>query len=101
MKRLLELVTIVLISVTALMPLLECFDRWDRPGLSHDTEFPVFLIALLISMILVALIAIARRIKDRLSDQTTTLVVYERTNAEHETWFDIAAPIAFSTPLRT
>ena len=101
MKRMLRLVTILMVSVTFLMPLLECFDRWDGPGLSNDTEFPVFVIALLISMVLLALVAIARRIKDQLAKQTTTPIVYRRTNQESHAWFYITPTAAFSPPLRT
>lgn len=97
----LRLVTILMVLVTFLIPLLECFDRWDRPGLSNDTEFPVFVIALLISMILLSLVAIARRIQDQLTDQTTALIVYQRTNQESHAWFYITPPAAFSPPLRT
>lgn len=76
-KRLLKFVTIFFVLVTFLMPLLECFDRWDRPGLSNDTEFPVFLIALFVTLVLLAAVAIASRFHDDLGHMRTTEIRYE------------------------
>lgn len=63
--------------VTFLMPLLECFDRWDKPGLSNDTEFPVFLIVLFVALVLLALVAMARKFFDRQNNVIWTEIRYE------------------------
>ena len=77
MKRLLKIVTIFFVVVTILMSLLECFDRWDKPGLSNDTEFPVFLIVLFVALVLLALVAMARRFFDRQNDVLWSPILYE------------------------
>ncbi len=77
MKRLLKFVTIFFVVVTCLMPLLECFDRWDRPGLANDTELPVFLVALFVTLVLLAVFAMARRILDDQNEVTTTEIRFE------------------------
>ena len=77
MRRLLKFVTILLVTVTFLMPLLECFDRWDRPGLGNDTEFPVFLIVLFVTLVLLAVVAMARRFHDDQSAFTLIKIEYE------------------------
>lgn len=77
MKRFLKFVTIVFFVVTFLMPLLECFDRWDGAGLANDTEFPVFLITLFVTLVLLAAIAMARRLLEEQSEVTTTEILYE------------------------
>lgn len=76
-KRLIKCVTILFVVVTFLMPLLECFDRWDRPGLSNDTEFPVFLVMLFIFLVLLAVVVIARRFHQDLSDVVSIEIRYE------------------------
>lgn len=77
MRRLLKFVTIFFVMVTFLMPLLECFDRWDKPGLNNDTELPVFLIVLFVTLVLLALVAMARRFFDHQGDVETVEVTYE------------------------
>lgn len=64
MKRLLKLVAIFFAIVTLLMPLLECFDDWDPPELTNDTEFSVFLISVFIMLALLAVVATAQRFFD-------------------------------------
>jgi len=64
MKQFLKLVAIFFAIVLLLMPLLECFDDWDRPGLTNDTEFSVFLIAIFIMLALLAVVATTRRFFD-------------------------------------
>ena len=54
MKRLFQFGAI-LILIGAFYPLLELFDRWDKPGLSNDTEFAVY--ALLFAICLVLLLS--------------------------------------------
>lgn len=63
--------------VTFLMPLLESFDRWDKPGLSNDTEFPVFLTVLFVALVLLALVAMARKFFDRQNNVIWTEIRYE------------------------
>ena len=53
MKRLVQFGTILFLWVTVCAPLVECFDRWDASGLTNDTEFPLFLIVLLVVLALV------------------------------------------------
>lgn len=77
MRHLVKFATIFFGVVMFLMPLLECFDRWDPPGLSNDTEFPVFLITLFIALVLLALVAMARKFFDRQKDLKTTELRYE------------------------
>jgi hypothetical protein len=77
MKRLLQFATFLLITVAFIMPLLECFDRWDPPGLTNDTEFPVFFIVLFVVLVLLAVIAIARRFYDGQSQFTVAEIRYE------------------------
>jgi hypothetical protein len=99
-KRLLKLMTILFVSATVLMPLLECFDRWDKPGLTNDTEFPVFLITLFISLVLLAVMAIARRTMEQQKAQTRTAVAYEVLWCELTCWVDFMVPALVSPPLR-
>lgn len=91
-----------MVTMTVLMPLLECFDRWDRPGLANDTELPVFLITLFITLVVLVAAAIARRMIDRQNAQTETKVTYERVRSEVRSWTDMAAsPFSpISPPLR-
>lgn len=53
MKRLFQLGAILML-IGAFYPLLELFDRWDKPGFSNDTEFAVY--ALLFAICLVVLL---------------------------------------------
>ncbi|WP_263419046.1 hypothetical protein [Terriglobus albidus] len=64
MTRLLKSVAMFFLIVTFLTPLLECFDGWDRPGLTNDIEFSGFLIVVLIMLALLAVVATARRFLD-------------------------------------
>ena len=102
MKRLLRIVTIIMVTMTVLMPLLECFDRWDRPGLGNDTEFPVFLITLFITLVILAAAAIASRMMARQNDQTETEISYEFVRSEFCSWADmpLSAFVSISPPLR-
>ena len=101
MKRLFKLVTIFLVAMTILMPVLECFDRWDRPGLGNDTELPLFLIMLFVSFVLMAVAAIAARAMERQSEQTTTEIIYEFVRVRVTSWTDVIVPAVLSPPLRT
>jgi hypothetical protein len=102
MKRLLRFVTITMVTITFLMPLLECFDRWDRPGLGNDTELPIFLIFLFITLVLLAAAAIASRAIARQNAQTETEIVFEFIQPVLRTWTDTAdSPFtSISPPLR-
>ena len=86
MKRLVKFVTISFVMATFLMPLLECFDRWDRPGLSNDTEMPIFLIFLFVSLVLLAVVAMARRFYE---DQGH----FELTDIGYETLWSVFSPV--------
>lgn len=102
MKRLLRVVTIIMVTMTLLMPLLECFDRWDSPGLRNDSELPVFLITLFISLVILATVAIASRTMAQQNAQTETDIVYEFVRSEFGSWTDIPV-LPFTTispPLR-
>ena len=55
MRRLLQFATLFFVLVTLFAPLAECFDRWDPPGISNDTEFALF--ALLFMLCLVLLVS--------------------------------------------
>ena len=88
--------------MTVLMPLFECFDRWDRPGLRNDTEFPVFLVTLFITLVVVAAVAVAHRLMERQSAQTETEVSYEFVQSEFHSGQDttVSAFLSVSPPLR-
>ena len=102
MKRLLRFVTIIMITMTLLIPLLECFDRWDRPGLGSDTELPTFLITLFISLVLLASAAFASRRMAQQNAQIETDIVYEFVRSAIRSWTDIAfSPFScIAPPLR-
>jgi hypothetical protein len=102
MKRLLKVITIILVTMTLVMPVLEYFDRWDRPGLSNDSELPLFLIVLFISLVLVVAAALARHMMNRQSAQTETEIKYELVRFEFRSWADlpVSAFISISPPLR-
>ncbi len=100
MKRLLRFATIVLITMSVLMPLLEYFDRWDRPGLGNDTELPVFLITLFITLVILVAAAIARRMMARQNAQTETTIVYEFVQSEFRSWTNLTISPFVSPPLR-
>jgi hypothetical protein len=51
-KRLLQLGTLLLLLATFVTPISEYFDRWDAAGLSNDTEFAIFVLALSLCLIL-------------------------------------------------
>jgi len=61
MRRLLQIGTFLFLLVIFYAPLAECFDRWDAPGLSNDTEFAVFAIVLALCLVLVVCLLIAGR----------------------------------------
>jgi len=102
MKQLLRFVTIVMVTMTLLTPLLECFDRWDRPGLGNDTEFPLFLITLFITLVILIAAAISRRMMARQNAQTETGIACEFVRSEFLWPTDItASPFSsISPPLR-
>jgi hypothetical protein len=52
MRRLLQLGTFCLFLAAFLAPLAECFDRWDAPGISNDTEFAAFALVLTLCLVL-------------------------------------------------
>jgi hypothetical protein len=60
-RRLLQFGTLLFLLVTFLAPLTECFDRWDAPGISNDTEFAVFALVFTMCLVLVVCLLIAAR----------------------------------------
>jgi hypothetical protein len=100
MKRLLTFATIGFLLVTFLTPLLECFDTWDRPGLTNDSELPVFLFILSIALILLVATIIAGLTLARHTATTKTRIVYEFFHSEMRAWHDIVIPPILSPPLR-
>jgi hypothetical protein len=104
MKRLLKIVTLFFIAMTICMPLLECFDCWDRPGLRNDTELPVFLITLFITLVLLfvllAVWAMARRTLDEQNDRIETEIVYPFVDSLLRVWQNLTVPSLPSPPLR-
>jgi hypothetical protein len=61
MRRLLQIGTFLFLLVTFWAPLVECFDRWDTPGISNDTEFAFFALVLVLCLGLVVCLLIAAR----------------------------------------
>jgi hypothetical protein len=59
MRRLLQIGTFLFLLVIFCAPLAECFDRWDAPGLSNDTEFAVFALVFALCLVLVVCLLIA------------------------------------------
>jgi hypothetical protein len=55
MRRLLQLSTLVLLVTLVAAPISEAMDRWDPPGLGHDTEFA--LVAFVVCLALVLLVS--------------------------------------------
>lgn len=91
-----------MVSMTVLMPLLECFDRWDPPGLKNDTEFPVFLVTLFVTFVILAAAAIASRAMARQNAQTETEISYRFVRSVFLSWTGVpgSAFTATSPPLR-
>lgn len=52
MQRLLKIGTFLFLITIFLAPLAELFDRWDAPGLTHDTEFALFALLLILCLVL-------------------------------------------------
>jgi hypothetical protein len=52
MRRLLQLGTFFFVLVAFFAPLAECFDRWDPPGISNDTEIAVFALVFMLCLVL-------------------------------------------------
>lgn len=102
MKRLLRFVTLLMITMTLLMPVLEYFDRWDRPGLSNDSELPLFLITLFITLVLLVAAAIARRMMAQQNARSETDIAYEFVRSHFRSWTDVPlSPFTtISPPLR-
>jgi hypothetical protein len=60
-RRLLQVGTFLFVLVTFLAPLMECFDRWDAPGLSNDTEFGLFTLIFALCLVLLVCMLMAAR----------------------------------------
>ncbi len=63
----LQLGFLLMMVVTFVTPLAECFDRWDAPGLGNDTEFALFLVVFLLCLVLVVAMLVALRALERQS----------------------------------
>lgn len=61
MKRLIQFGTLMFLLVTFIAPLVECFDGWDGPGISNDTEFAVFVVVLALCLVLLVSVLLATR----------------------------------------
>ena len=53
MRRILQFSAFILILTVLVVPISEAFDRWDPPGLGHDTEFAVIAFVFCIALVLV------------------------------------------------
>jgi hypothetical protein len=52
MRRLLQLGLFLFTAVLFLAPLAECFDSWDPPGISNDSEFALFVLVFTLCLVL-------------------------------------------------
>lgn len=77
MKRFLSIVTVLFAGMTLLTPVLELFDRWDKPGLGNDTELPLFLICLFVTLVLLVAVLLRRRLADRQQEVILVPIRYE------------------------
>ncbi len=64
MRRILQFSVFILILTVLLAPISEAVDRWDPPGLGHDTEFAVVAFVFCIALVLLVskLVAMLRQI---------------------------------------
>ncbi len=58
-RRLLQLGFLLLMVVTFVAPVAECFDQWDAPGLGNDTEFALFRFVFFMCLVLVVAMLVA------------------------------------------
>ena len=99
MKRLFQFGTILFLWVTVCAPLVECFDRWDAPGLTNDTEFPLFLIALVVALVLVVSYMVAALVLARQRIARLMMLVVDPFSAVSFLLQEAAAPL-YLPPLR-
>lgn len=52
MRRILQFGALILVLTTVLTPVSEMLDRWDPPGLAHDTEMHLFAAVLMLGLAL-------------------------------------------------
>lgn len=52
-RRLFQLGALLLLAVAFAAPVVECFDRWDAPGIANDTEFSLFAFVALLCLTLI------------------------------------------------
>ncbi len=52
-RRLFQLGTLLLLVAAFAAPVVECFDRWDAPGITNDTEFSLFAFVALLCLTLI------------------------------------------------
>lgn len=51
MRRLLQFSTLLLMVTVVAAPISEAMDRWDPPGLGHDTEFKLVCLAICLALV--------------------------------------------------
>jgi hypothetical protein len=52
-RRLFQLGALLMLAVAFAAPVVECFDRWDAPGIANDTEFSLFAFVALLCLTLI------------------------------------------------
>ena len=101
MRRLLQFSTIALIVTLTAAPISEALDRWDPPGLGHDTEFA--LVALVICLALVVLVSRMLAMLGQAISLVAALMVPVFDETPRPAWTHargMLAFAAFSPPLR-
>lgn len=90
MRRLLQFGTFLFLLVTFLAPLTECFDRWDVPGISNDTEFAVFAFLFALCLVLVLCVLISAR------SLVVDLVLERMVQQPSDEWLPVGARLLVS-----
>jgi hypothetical protein len=101
MRRLLQLSTLLLMVTVVAAPISEAMDRWDPPGLGHDTEFA--LVALVICLALVMLVSRMLAVLGQAISLVAALMAPAFDDRPGPSWSGqrgVLASAAFSPPLR-
>lgn len=87
---------------TIVVPLIECCDRWDAPGLSNDSEFPAFALVLFLCLVLLLsrLVAIAAMTIHRIRLDERLALQGMKNSAVTEPCFLFVIPPLPHVPLR-
>lgn len=101
LTKVLQLANLFLLVAIFVTPISEYFDRWDPPGLSHDTEFRVFVLVLTLVFVLVVCRLIAS-LALRLRQLATKLLQPpdDLAGTQHDIIVAIFIPPRLATPLR-